>query len=179
MPSRPETTIRGNRIMAKHNYVTRDRLNELLSYDPYTGIWTWKVSRGKRKARAVAGHLDGEGYIQIQIDGIRYAAHNLAFLAMLGRWPTPECDHRDVNPSNNKWTNLREASRAQNAANRRLSKANKSGFMGVRKRGNIWEAVTNAGGRFRYLGCFPSPEQAHDAYAKAVIDLFGEYARIR
>src|SRR6266700_4134664 len=92
------------------------RLRELLSYDPGTGILCWRISKGKRKAGAVAECKSKDGYIAIGHD--RWAAHRIAWAIYYGEWPRQEIDHRDLNKSNNSIINLREANRAQNAANR-------------------------------------------------------------
>jgi hypothetical protein len=50
--------------------MTAERLKELLSYDPASGVFRWKVNRGgTAKADSVAGSVDANGYIAIQIDG--------------------------------------------------------------------------------------------------------------
>lgn len=59
--------------------------------------------------------------------------------------------------------NIRPESRAR-------VKPNKTGYTGVKKIQGCdrWEAYIKMGGKKKYLGSFPSPEAAHDAYCKAV-----------
>ena len=74
--------------------MNQTRLKELLHYDPFTGIFTWKVTRtGSAKPGTVAGYIKNEGYICIKIDSRSYMAHRLAFLYMLGRWPKGDVLH--------------------------------------------------------------------------------------
>src|SRR5690606_33021363 len=87
--------------------LTRERLAEVLDYDPTTGIFLWKKPTGSRAvAGSVAGTVNLSGYIQIQIDGTIYYAHRLAWLWMTGSWPNNEIDHSEMNPADNRWSNL-------------------------------------------------------------------------
>ena len=113
--------------------LTQERLKKLLHYDSRTGIFTWKVSRGGVKIGDVAGS-NSEGYIQIGIYKRIEKAHRLAWLYMEGYWPKNiEIDHRDRNPSNNKFQNLRLSSRQCNIRNSKISTRNISGVVGVNK----------------------------------------------
>src|ERR1043166_2099295 len=115
-------------------------LRELLRYDAETGEFRWE-KRMSRSVRAgdVAGVTDRDGYRRITIAGRIYPAHRLAWLYMTGTWCSVLVDHRDGDPSNNRWDNLRRATVSQNNANRRLHRNNKCGFKGV---------VRNQWGRF-------------------------------
>ncbi len=49
--------------------ITAERLRQLLSYDPESGLFVWRVGRGKAKPGSVAGTVNDDGYIIIGIDG--------------------------------------------------------------------------------------------------------------
>jgi HNH endonuclease len=155
--------------------VTAGRLWELLKYDPVTGVFTRRVRAGSRVAGSIAGRLSADGYWYIGIDGRLYRASHLAWLYMTDRWPAEEVDHRDVNPGNNSWENLREATRIQNQANKRSYGA--LGVKGVRRYGAKFQAEIRAAGQYRYLGTFPTAEAASEAYARAAVEAWGEFAR--
>ncbi len=109
--------------------LTAERLRELLHYDPETGLFTRKTTTS---SRASAGGVVGlrptkKGYWSVCVEGRRYLSHQLAWFWMTGQWPDPECDHRDTDPSNNRWVNLREATRSQQCANQRRRSDNSSG----------------------------------------------------
>jgi hypothetical protein len=105
-------------------------------------------------------------------------AHRLAFIYMSGTAPDL-IDHIDGNGMNNSWTNLRAASRIQNGANAARSKSNASGHKGVcfdKKRGK-WRASISYARKHIALGLYETPEDAHAAYAKKAMELFGQFAR--
>lgn len=87
----------------------------------------------------IAGY-DAGGYRNIRIDGRAYRVHRLAWLWMTGEWPDPECDHINTVKNDNRWFNLRKATRGQNAANRNANSTSWTGQKGVTwdKRNSKW-----------------------------------------
>ena len=81
-------------------------MRQLLSYDPQTGIFRWRVKRKRVFAGDVAGSVSPLGYRMIAVDKKDYAAQNLAWLWMTHQWPIAEVDHIDLNKDNNAWSNL-------------------------------------------------------------------------
>lgn len=160
--------------------LTQERLKALLHYDPEAGLFTRLVSRSgpKSKAGDVAGCDNGQGYIRIYVDGKPYKAHRLAWFYMTGEW-VDEVDHRNTVRSDNRWANLREATRGQNRTNCAAYRNNTSGHKGVSlyRRTGKWTAQIQKRGQKHFLGYFDTPEAAHEAYAKAANDLFGQFAR--
>ena len=107
--------------------LSRKRLVELLDYEPNTGAFYWKVSIGRRRKGERAGRsARPDKQITITIDGRNYFAHRLAFLWMTGLWPQGRVIHRNGNPQNNAWTNLRVAAPKK-------PKPRKTGLCGRRK----------------------------------------------
>lgn len=88
-------------------------------------------------------------------------------------------DHINGNPLDNRRSNLRLATHAENTRNQRRSRANTSGFKGVHwhKGAAKWQAYISLDGKRRSLGYFQSPESAHEAYLRAAEELHGEFAR--
>jgi len=98
---------------------------------------------------------------------------------MTGTFPKKAIDHRDGDRTNNRFSNLREATMAQNAGNSKKSKNNISGFKGVswhREQGK-WRAEISCQNKRYWLGFFTSALEAHQAYAEASRRLFGDFAR--
>jgi hypothetical protein len=160
-----------------------ERVRELLDYDPVTGFFHWKFRVGVAKqwntknAGKVAGGNHNRGYTHIAIDRIKYLAHHLAWVFVLGEWPTEFIDHKDLNKKNNAWNNLRQASFAENSANASIRNDNKSGFRGVYfvSSRNVWHAKIRRDGVDFFLGSFPTAELASVAYAVKARELYGEY----
>ena len=150
------------------NDLTQDRLKALLSYDAETGEFKFLVSRGRVRAGFIAGHQRRDGYVKIKIDNIHYSAHRLAWLYVNGAFPSGEIDHRNGNPSDNRWVNLRDVSHKENGRNRCLRIDNTSGYQGVNfhNQTNRWRARIHIDGRRRHIGYFDTAELAHAAYAK-------------
>ncbi len=164
--------------------LTAERLHEVLNYNPETGLFTWRVCMGNRAmAGAVAGTPHANGCIHITVDRQIYKAHRLAWFYMTGEWPTAEVDHRDMNGSNNRWLNLRMATKSQNMANRGTQTNTSSGLKGAyrykagERYGKPWQAGIQVDGKKLHLGHFATAEEAHAAYCVAAKKYFGEFAR--
>jgi len=99
---------------------------------------------------------------------------------MTGAWPKHQIDHHNLDKADNRWRNLREATRSQNQANRRAHSNSRSGIKGVYLEGRSgrWRAQVQHKGRTHNLGRFDTAEEARAAYATAAAATFGEYARI-
>ena len=137
--------------------LTQVRLKEVLNYDPETGVFTWLPSNrpGPKRGDGV-GTPDSSGYQQICVDGQKHTSHRLAFLYMHGYFPEYDVDHINGIKDDNRFSNLREVSRACNMQNCRVSKANTSGFSGVTwdKQNRLWRAQLYLRGKTLYLGCY-------------------------
>ena len=96
----------------RHLALTAELARDVMDYDPDTGVFRWKASRGARRAGAVAGHLASIGYWYIQVDGRHYLAHRLAWLITNGAFPADQIDHIDGDRANNRLANFREATNA-------------------------------------------------------------------
>ena len=161
------------------NKISHETLTEILNYDPDTGFFHWAKPRPKIRVGQRAGCLHHKGYINIEIHGKHYAAHRLAWFYMNRKWPLDQIDHINVNRSDNRICNLREATNSQNRANSRS--ANRTGFKGVSYKNwlkdNPYEAKITFNKKYIYLGCFATAEKAHEAYVEAAIRFQGEYHR--
>lgn len=158
--------------------ITQERLKELLRYDPETGAFTWLTTTSNR---VQVGDLAGSAtdrYVLISIGGVKYRAHHLAWLYMTGSLPSERIDHRNLNKTDNRWSNLREATHMENSYNTAIRADNKSGAKGIcwDVNRNRWLAFINAGGKRLNLGRFADFEEAKRVVAEARERLHGEFA---
>ena len=159
--------------------ITRERLIDLVLYDPITGQFVWRYSRkGHIKQYEPAGSLDNQGYWSIRLDKKWYGAHRLAWLYVYGEWPDGEIDHQNMKRDDNRINNLRDATHGQNQHNGRVYKNSLSQTKGVTLlKSGRWLAQIQRNKRHIYLGTFPTRQLAHDAYVEAAETFFGEFAR--
>jgi hypothetical protein len=151
--------------------LTALRARELLRYEPETGILR------RTDSDKIAGGLNKYlGYIYVSIDNVRYLAHRVIWLIVTGAWPEADVDHINGIRHDNRWINLRAATRAQNLQNSRRHSNSRSGFKGVVPNGSGWLAQIYVAGKNRCLGTFRTPEAAHAAYCTAAQEHFGNFA---
>lgn len=154
--------------MKNKQTLTAIRLREVLSYDPETGVFIWRIYiNGRAQAGDVAGGVS-VGYARIAIDGVRYKAHRLAWFYVHGIWPVSEIDHINGNKADNRIENMREAVHDKNLQNQRKAHCNnKAGVLGVSltKRGR-YVAMIQSNGVQKYLGSYATSEEASAAYLK-------------
>lgn len=160
--------------------ISQENLKARLDYDPETGIFTSRINHYKHRAGCLVGCRRSDGYIIICIDRVTMYAHRLAWLYMTGKDPVHGIDHRNLNPSDNRWENLRESDQSNNMANVGAPSDNASGYKGasLEKRTGRWKSQICVRGKQIWLGYHDTPEQAHEAYANAAREHFGEYARL-
>lgn len=151
--------------MAKAAPLSFEQVSEQLAYDPETGVFTWRLGKqGISGAGAVAGGLNKHlGYWTIGVLRQRLYGHRLAWLLTHKSWPTHQIDHIDGDRANNRISNLRACSHAENQQNAR--RHNKTGFAGVELvPQGVYRARVELGG-VRYCGGYhATPEAAHAAY---------------
>lgn len=90
-----------------------------------------------------------------------------------------EVDHINGDGLDNRRSNLRVCTKAQNQQNARIRRDNTSGYKGViwYKRYAKWSAHIRSNGKLQNLGYFRCPTAAAVAYAKASATLRGEFGR--
>ena len=94
---------------------TREQILEVLDYDRQTGILTWKVKRGSTvKPGDVAGTETSYGSLQMSLLGQRVQVSHVVWFLETGEWPTRTVDHKDRNPKNNRFRNLRHVTQEIN-----------------------------------------------------------------
>jgi len=172
---------------------------ELLTYDPESGVLTWKPrprdefknaqvfkAWNKTNANKAAGSrlADSEkrpSAIHVSIYGKPHKAHRIIWTMLYG--PIPEgmtIDHINRDPWDNRLSNLRLATKSENQRNRAASRRNKLRLKGVSRQGGtcLFLSHISIDGTPVCLGSFPTKGLAAVAYAKAALRHHGEFARI-
>lgn len=171
------------KVERAHNrpMLTAAHIRAAFHYDPETGILTHKrETRGRRTKGAQVGQpTAASDYGRINIGGATHLPHRLIWLWMTGEWPPCDIDHKDMDPGNNRWSNLRLATKTQNYANCGKRSHNTTGWKGVYRtpHGKPWRAAISVERHQKHLGAFDCPAAAHLAYAVAAARTFGEFAR--
>ncbi|MCE5182491.1 MAG: HNH endonuclease [Betaproteobacteria bacterium] len=153
-------------------------VRKALRYDPDTGLFTWVSTRGNSKAGTVAGYVvPRAGYIKIGFEDRLFFAHRLAWLFSYDQWPDHFIDHKNGIRTDNRISNLRRASIADNNRNRRPEGRCRKGVTQHKHTGRF-HALIAAEGKRHFLGSFATEAEAYAAYCEAAHRLHGEFARV-
>jgi hypothetical protein len=167
-----------------HDFFRADFENGIIYWKPRPPeslhLKTWNT----RFAGKPVTRENSQGVIQvaITINGVKYmsVAHRVLWAMKNGAWPGRDVhiDHIQRVASLNKIRGLRVATPTQNAQNKGVYKNSKSGFKGVSfyERYGNWTAKITINKRTVHLGYFSSPRLAAEAYDKAAISEFGDFA---
>lgn len=161
---------------------------KLLDYERETGKLYWKrreVFKTRDKvfnanyAGKEAGSAEPGKHRRVEIKGTAIYSHLIVWAFETGSWPPRDIDHKNVDKLDNRFLNLRLATRSENCANRLIQKNNTSGYKGVswESREKRWRAQIQVNQKNHRLGSFASIEEARSAYAHAATKFFGEFGR--
>lgn len=146
-------------------------------YEPGSGRF-YRIFPKRPQRRITTRDIGGYITIRIAIGGRRWSfkAHRLAWLIMTGAWPEAEIDHRNGRRHDNRWKNLRPATRLQNCHNRGRNRGKR--FKGIRKEsGSGWAFRVHLNGVCHRRGGFRSAQEALAARAALARELHGDFAR--
>ena len=134
-------------------------LRYLFDYNQDTGLLTVKKQIRPKEYVGWSTKPRAEGYLRQIVGVLIYPTHRLIWMWMTGEDPgILEVDHKDRNPSNNAWSNLRVGTSKQNNENRRAK--------GIywHKKNRKWEAQVQHDGKHYHVGVFDCPLLARMAY---------------
>lgn len=89
-----------------------------------------------------------------------------------------EIDHMNGNGLDNRKSNLRICSTAENQHNGRKWQQTSSRYKGVSRWKNKWRARLKSAGKEIYLGTFDTEEEAAKAYDEGALRVFGPFAYV-
>jgi hypothetical protein len=132
-----------------------------------------------------AGHkikaVCGREHWLVKLNQLKYPVHRIVWAMFNESDPFGfEIDHIDCDATNNTYTNLRIATRQENACNRNSNGSSTCKYKGVcfEQRTGKWYSQITFKGKNYYLGRHTTPELARDAYNSAVERVHGQFARL-
>ena len=169
------------------NDLTAEYVRSILHYECNTGRLVWKdrpstyARVNARQRGTVAGVISKLGYRQVFIDGAKYTASRLIWLMQTGRWPKDEIDHRNTIKDDNRWKNLRIATRSENCRNKHKKDGTRSGLKGVswNTKCQKWVARIGHEGVVYYLGIYDKKSEAYAVYCRAAKKTHQKFARLK
>lgn len=162
--------------------LTQTDVKRRFNYDLLTGLLTWCIRPSNNTQigmRAGSFIYDKTKTVpkrrHVTIDGCTYKEHQIIWLWMTGKWPLM-IDHKDGDPFNNKWRNLRLATHTGNNLNRRNCRPGRLKWTYPADGGRYRARVSLLGRRYN-LGVFDTEQEAHDVACTAAQQLHGQFAR--
>jgi hypothetical protein len=164
----------------KEDALSLEEVRSLLSYDPETGALNWIRPPRRGVGIGPAGCIQPDGYKLVGYKGHLYMAIHLIWFIQTGEWPEHGVDHKDLDKSNDRWSNLRQATYSQNNCNRGIRKDNTTGVRGVgwsrNSSINPYTARIRKDGIKINLGAYATLAEAAKVRRAAEIKYFGEFA---
>jgi len=156
--------------------ITQKRLKEVLTYNPESGDFFWRESKGCAAAGKKIVSVDSSGYFKLKVDGNYYLLHRLAWLYTYGVYPLSCIDHINRNRRDNRISNLRLATNAENCRNAGMRSDNTSGVTGVGRIGSKWRVRIMVDGVTLYLGSYNDIELAELVAVEAKNKFHGSFS---
>jgi len=160
-------------------FPTKERILEQYDYDPDTGVFTWKKDGINPLVRigARAGKTCPDGYRSLSVGCLRFQASWVAWFLSTGEWPKSEIDHVNHDRGDDRFCNLREATRSQNCGYKRSLVGNANGYRGIKMQSSgRFLAVICVRRKELCLGTYDTAEQAALIYDAAAKEHFGQFA---
>jgi len=125
-------------------------LQSCFIYNPTTGEMTNKQSGYKFKKIK---------YSRLNVNGVRYLAHRVAWKLMTGSDPVAVIDHKNNDPTDNRWCNLQDITNKENVRkDKKYNCVYPPKYKG--NRCTSWIARPRINGKRLYLGGFKTREEA-------------------
>ena len=141
------------------------------------------VERGlliRRSTGKPVGYARPSGHLFFFFQKRHHGVHRVIYFMATGHDPGRLfVDHVNHDPADNRPSNLRLASLAENTRNMSKARSDRStGVRGLRwrEKEKIWYATVRVNGKSHHIGCFKDREDAKLAVVEARSRLFGEFA---
>ena len=159
-------------------------LRELLAYNTATGLFRWlprdaswfpddraaKSWNTRFANRPTFVNVNKQGYYYGVVLCHRALAHRVALAIGDGEWPPEHCDHINHDRLDNRFSNLRAVSQAENSKNLGPIAIGQSGHRGIRlSLSGKWDVRISHQNKAIHLGAFVKKDDAIMARAEAEI----------
>lgn len=165
------TQNNNRRIVARdenESLLTADQAKDLFILEE--GVLINRVMRGRRAMPGMmAGTPNGDGYLCVKVNGVRYRVHRIIWLMTYSQWPVGQIDHINGVRDDNRIENMRDVSVTGNQQNQHKRIDNTSGVTGVTSDRGCWIAKIRANGQRLHLGRFKTLEEAAAARRAAEV----------
>lgn len=160
------------RFSLSEGNMTQAELKQFITYDSETGNMKRKYSHYSDNSSLKShGSNHNCGYRVLGIKGKSYLQHRLAWLYMTGEMPE-FIDHKNGDRSDNRFCNLREATKQQNQCNQ-----DRAGVYERRNKNSItYFSKIQVNYKEICLGTYKTKEEARAAYIKGSIKYHGEFS---
>lgn len=152
---------------------------ELFSYDAESGKLRYKINRKQCPAGTEAGSIHRTGYRMVSVDHCQYLVHRLIWFLVTDSWPKNQIDHINGNRADNRITNLREATNAQNMLNSTARKTSSSGIKNVYYQASHkkWRVRIRIDGKPKSFGLYTNQSDAEKVAIAARNQFHGQFAK--
>lgn len=157
--------------------------DQVFTVDFDKGLLFWKEPpknhlqrKGDLAGFICIGKGKNKSYWHIRAFGRTFKRARILFYMAHGRWPSPVLDHINGDALDDRLCNLRECTRAQNAANSKPRRNRTHLPKGVTAHEGKYRARLTVDGRTRLLGVFETADKAQKAYEQARRESYGEFA---
>ena len=168
--------------LKRNDEVTVSELRDIFDVDIEIGKLYWKkiTKTSSVKIGDEAGSDRGDGYRKVGIHGKSYLVHRILWAIHYGEFPDKSIDHINRDPSDNRISNLRLATRSQNNMNSKVRDDNTSGVSGVTwcKERQKWLSRIIVDGKSKNLGRTPDKAEAIRVRKEAERMHYGEFAPV-
>lgn len=143
----------------KHAALIKANLHKLIYND---GHLYWADNYGPRARKGNrAGVQDSHGYYQVKLEGTPVLVHRIIWMIFNHTYPE-QIDHINRIRTDNHIHNLHAATNTTNQHNASIRKDNTSGYIGVCKKKDKWQARIQLNGKRIHLGTFNNLEVVVD-----------------
>jgi hypothetical protein len=160
--SKKDSYQSGGSTPTRRETLTKKDIEDLLRYEPDTGLLYWRVPKKGRRLDMPAGTVYRTGslsYRQLVINYTFYLGHRIAWLLYYGEWPRGNIDHINGDGLDNRIDNLRDVDCHTNAINSRAHRNNECMPNIQKTKHNTWCARVMVN-KIRYTKTFLTLEEA-------------------